>query len=203
MDLLKRIKFKYQNKQLLLTSAGIFFKILFFMMLVYILSNFSDFWLSHKLEVVFIIFAGIGFIYTTISGLNSNQLKKDIIVTKNSLLVGYNIRISKSALTLDVYKGNPGGFHLYDSKSSFTLFTFESDDLILHLLNDESISKQEFSLESLDYIRQSRYVLITKEKRRLDFDLKSGRFSITTDESKEVKTKKPRFFMLKPGFQEV
>jgi hypothetical protein len=203
VELLKRIKFKYQNKQLLLISAGIFFKILFFIMLVYILSNFSDFWLSHKLEVVFIIFASIGFIYTTISGLNSKQLKKDIIVTKNSMLVGYNIRISKSALTIDVYKGNPGGFHLYDSKSSFTLFTFESDDLILHLLNDESISKQEFSLESLDYIRQSRYVLITKEKRRLDFDLKAGRFSITLDETKEVKTKKPRFFMLNPGFQEV
>jgi len=172
-------------------------------MLVYILSNFSDFWVSHKLEVVFIILAGIGFILIMISSFKSNQLKKDITVTKNSLLVGDHMRVPKADLTIDEYKGNPGGFHLYDSKSTFTLFTFESDDLILHLLNDENISKQEFSLESLDYVRQSRYILLTKDKRKLDFDLRTGQFSIKLDESEEVETKKPRFFMLKPGFKEV
>jgi len=119
------------------------------------------------------------------------------------LLVGEHMRSPKSDLTIDEYKGNPGGFHLYDSKSTFTLFTFESDDLILHLLNDENISKQEFSLESLDYVRQSRYILLTKDKRKFDFDLRTGQFSIKLDESEEVETKKPRFFMLKPGFKEV
>jgi hypothetical protein len=172
-------------------------------MLIYILSNFSDFWVSHKLEVVFIILAGIGFIYMTISDFNSNQQKKDITVTKNSLLVGDHIRVAKSDLTLDEYKGNPGGFHLYDSKSTFTLFTFESDDLILHLLNDENISKEEFSLENLDYIKQSRYILLTKDNRKLDFDLRTGEFSVLTAESEVVKIKKPRFFMLKPGFERV
>jgi len=172
-------------------------------MLIYILSNFSGFWVDHKLEVVFIILAGVGIIYSTISSFKSNQLKKDILVTKNSLLIGDHLRVSKSDLTIDEYKGNPGGFHMYDSKSTFTLFTFESDDLILNLLNDKNISKKEFSLESLDYIKQTRYILLTKDKRKLNFDLRTGEFAVFADGSDVGETKKPRFFMLKPGFKEV
>jgi hypothetical protein len=164
--------------------------------------NISDFWESNKLVVVFLLFAGFWLINSIRARVRSNELKKNIFVTKNSLLIGDHIRVSKSDLSLDVYKGSPTGFHLYDSESKFTLFTNEYDDLIAQLL-EENLLKEEFSLKSYAFIRPNKVLIKTDKGRQLHFNLDTGEYTIKIGEIEVIDTKKPRYFIQVPGFERV
>jgi hypothetical protein len=192
-------KFKYNNHQTGLRFFGGFFTLLFLIAAFYILINFGDFFEHDPISTLFILALLVIFAIPVFRK-KGKEMRKDVMISKDTLIVGGTERYFLKDLTLEAYRhgDTPHYFLLYTKGKDFMIYTNKNDALMRYLLTLD-ITTEAYQNSDYKFVNNNTVIIMSEEGRTVTVNLDTGEFSLHQGEENPI-VYHPKVFIQSPQY---